>query len=68
MVLEFPEFVTCRKCGRACRVSRTDTYEMPAGVAGVAWARCRRCRREFVHFCGEERPVALLIERWLALH
>jgi hypothetical protein len=63
-----PSFMTCKRCGARCRVSRTDTYEMPAGVAGVAWARCRRCRYEFVHFFGAKEPVAKLIEKWLDVH
>jgi hypothetical protein len=64
----FPAFMNCEKCGARCRVKRKDVYEMPEGVAGVAWARFRKCREYFVHFVGEQKAAAVLMERWLDVH
>lgn len=65
---EFPLFADCGRCGKPCRIIQRELYEMPEGVAGVVWARCRRCRRNFVQFVGDKDPVAILKERWLAVH
>lgn len=68
MDLTFPEFLTCKQCGRMCRIGAREVYEMPEGVAGVAWATCRKCRRTFIHFVGGKKAVAVLAKKWLGLH